>query len=165
LKKFIIGICAVVALTTVGATTYGAVNSLVGKKVQSEAPVIVNGTELGNAIIIDGVSYLPVRKVSESLGIDVTYENKKVIVIDETKKLTAKIKSLTARIDELYDNIETSKFVLERFGGIGENVTDDVAEIFDGQLADVEAGIKLYETQIAELEAERDAVIAELAAK
>jgi len=165
MKKLIIGICVVVALTTVGATTYGAVNSLVGKKVQSEAPVIVNGEELGNAIIIDGVSYLPVRKVSESLGVDVSYEDKKVIVIDEKKKLSAKIKSLTARIDELYENIETSKFVLERFGGIGENVTEDVAEVFDGQLSDVEAGIARYKTQIAELEAERDAVIAELATK
>jgi|SRR5690606_9993931 len=165
MKKLIIGICAVVALTTLGATSYGSVASLVGKKVQSEALVIVNGAELGNAIIIDGVSYLPVRKVSESLGVDVSYEDKKVIVIDEKKKLTAKIKSLTARIDELYENIETSKFVLERFGGIGENVTEDVAEVFDGQLADVEAGIETYKTQIAELETEREAVIAELAAK
>jgi len=165
MKKFIIGLCAVFVITTVGATAYGAVNSLVGKKVQSEAPVIVNGEEIGDAIIIDGVSYLPVRKVSETLGLDVSYENKKVVVIDETKKLTAKIGSLTARIDELYDNIETSKFVIERFGGIGENVTEDVAAIYAQQLATVEAEIETYKTQIAELEAERDAVIAELAAK
>jgi len=55
--------------------------SMIGKTVQNEYPVIVDGNQLGvNAIAIDGTSYLPIRALGEATERKVEFRDKKVIL-------------------------------------------------------------------------------------
>lgn len=69
---------AAVMLTT---SAYGAdIAALVGKKVQGETDIVVEGVPVEKAIIIDGKSYAPVRSVAELGGFNVEFKDKKVIL-------------------------------------------------------------------------------------
>ncbi|MFL1672440.1 hypothetical protein [Paenibacillus dendritiformis] len=69
----VIGVFGTVATTSIAAQ----LPSLVGKKVQAEYAINVDGEKLDTkAIVVDGVSHLPVRKVSEIYGGDISVKNK-----------------------------------------------------------------------------------------
>lgn len=54
--------------------------NMVGKVVQADADVVVNGKTLNTpAIIIDGVSYLPVRETAEFLGVKVDWDGRVIL--------------------------------------------------------------------------------------
>lgn len=58
----------------------GKGESMIGKKVQGVAPVLLNGKQLNKkAIIIDGVSYLPVRELAETLGLSVDWDGRVIL--------------------------------------------------------------------------------------
>lgn len=78
MKKYIIGAfvgaCLMFSLQV-------AADSWVGKEVQGTFPIYVNGKELDvPAVVIDGKSFLPVRKISESVNYDVNFDNTKKVV-------------------------------------------------------------------------------------
>lgn len=75
-KTLLIAVSAFIAGALVMTTGQAMADSLsrVGKKVGSEAKVLLNGKQLSNAIIVDSKSYLPVRDIAESIGADVAYE-------------------------------------------------------------------------------------------
>src|SRR5690606_38206818 len=58
--------------------------SKIGKKVDSEASIYLDEKQVSNAIIVDGTSYVPVREISELLGVEVEYkaakEEKKIML-------------------------------------------------------------------------------------
>lgn len=70
MKKFIAGIVVGVVIASV-VPAYGAVSSLIGKKVAGESVVKLNGKEIGTAVIIDNKSYLPVRNVANAMDMQV----------------------------------------------------------------------------------------------
>jgi hypothetical protein len=74
MKKFIIGVLFGVILST-SMSVYGEeVKSVVGQAIQGTFPVKVNGDILNNeAVVLDGTSYLPVREISEKLGMEVKF--------------------------------------------------------------------------------------------
>lgn len=79
MRKYLIGFIAGLLLAS-AFPAYGAVTSLIGKQVQAENSVIVNGVELDvKAVNIDGTTYTPNRALAEALGADIGFEDKKVI--------------------------------------------------------------------------------------
>lgn len=79
MKKFVSGLL-VGFLLALPAFAAAEQFSMVGKKVQVEYPVFIDGEQLPvNAIAIDGTSYAPLRVVGEAIGYDVSFKNKKVI--------------------------------------------------------------------------------------
>jgi Copper amine oxidase N-terminal domain. len=78
MRKYIIGALVGAALTF-SATSYGAEISKIGKKVQGEYIVVVDGATLSQkAVGVDGSTYAPLRSIGEELGYDVTFVNKQV---------------------------------------------------------------------------------------
>src|SRR5690606_5127456 len=71
MKKVIIS--SLVFLMIGAAAVYAESTSLIGRKVQSEAVVTLDGEQLGSVIIIDGVSYAPVRVIAEASGLKAGY--------------------------------------------------------------------------------------------
>lgn len=70
----------VVALTT--NTAYGAVQSLVGKKVTGEMTVIVNGTKLQDkGAVIEGRTNAPVRALVDALGAELILSGDTISII------------------------------------------------------------------------------------
>jgi hypothetical protein len=88
MKKFVL--ILVFALVLIGATVaYADDSSLIGQAVQGVFPVYVNGSELTTqAIVIDGVSYLPTRAVAEALGANVSFTGMEIDVATTTQVTT-----------------------------------------------------------------------------
>jgi hypothetical protein len=165
MKKYVIG-AVVGCLLSIGVTAYGEeVKSLVGRQIEGQFTVNLNGGNLENkAIVIDGTSYLPVREVSEKLNLNVEFDPEKGIAletkgqttppdrpdvifyppgdsqpVDQPKKtldeLNADIKFFTDRI-----KIEESGLTLAKKGNNTEAVTRIEKEISDlkSKIADLE---------------------------
>ncbi|MEK3868192.1 hypothetical protein MHH60_32545 [Paenibacillus sp. FSL H7-0716] len=81
MKKKII-IITTAALMLGGSIGFAATNSpLIGAKVQGLFMVQKSdGTKIGDAVIINGTAYAPVRSVSEATGATLTVEGKKIIM-------------------------------------------------------------------------------------
>ncbi len=73
MRKYIIG--GIVGLVLgLSATAYADdVQNLVGQKIQGQTAVFLDGERLDTAIIVDGKSYAPTRRVAEASGKNVTF--------------------------------------------------------------------------------------------
>ncbi len=80
MKKLAVCLVIILALVCAGAV-YADTSSIVGQAVQGVFPVVVNGQTLSTqAIVINGVSYLPTRAVSDALGATVSFQNGQIDV-------------------------------------------------------------------------------------
>lgn len=73
MRKYVIGIFIGFCLSfAVGA--HAEVSSFVGRVVEGMFPVTYNAAPLGDALVLDGTTYLPVRKLGEALGLTVSFD-------------------------------------------------------------------------------------------
>lgn len=80
MKKYLVGFVVGVILT-VGSTALADQVSKIGKKITDEYTVKLDGKELPvKAVAIDGTSYAPLRAVGETLGLEVGFENREVLL-------------------------------------------------------------------------------------
>lgn len=95
-----LGIVIGVALTISASAAADGLKSLVGKQIDGEFTVTLNGEELAvKAGTIEGTSYLPVRAVSEALNLEVGFNNDTGISL--TKKGADKVSTITPRANEV----------------------------------------------------------------
>ncbi|MBD2846444.1 hypothetical protein IDH44_14680 [Paenibacillus sp. IB182496] len=81
MKQFILGLVLGAILFTAFSVSAEEIKSLVGKKIQGEVRVEFQNQYLMNdGIVINGVSYLPIRELSEILNFSITYRNKTVTI-------------------------------------------------------------------------------------
>ncbi|WP_134904481.1 hypothetical protein [Paenibacillus polymyxa] len=86
MKKYVAGFLAG-ALFTIGATSFAdEIQSLVGKKIQGETAVSVNGKSIDKAIVVEGKSYAPVRSIGEAAGMKVQFGKEGIALSDEPTK-------------------------------------------------------------------------------
>lgn len=84
MKKQVAGFLAG-AIFTLSATAFADdIKSLVGKKVQAEYTVEVDGKVL-NTVVVEGKNYAPVRAIGEAAGYSIVVDGKKVILNSEVK--------------------------------------------------------------------------------
>lgn len=72
MRKTLVGI--IVLFLIVGVNVYADSLSWIGKKVEGETTVKIDGKEIG-AVIIDGKAFIPVRETAEVLGYKVNTDN------------------------------------------------------------------------------------------
>jgi hypothetical protein len=83
-------VLAIALVLIVGGVAYADSSSLVGQAVQGTFPVMVNGTQLAQqAIVINGVSYLPTRAVRQALGATVSFTGTEIDVATEGASQTS----------------------------------------------------------------------------
>ena len=89
MRKYLIGAIAGFLLSF-SFTVYGEeFASLVGREIQGEFPVKVDGELLKNkAIVVDGTSYLPVREFGEKLGYKVGFDPEDGVTLDKMETQT-----------------------------------------------------------------------------
>lgn len=81
MKKFVMGLIIGAVLSFTVSANAEEIKSLIGKQVEGQVAVIVDGQEISvPAAIIGGVSYAPVRAVGEAVGREVGWEEGKVIL-------------------------------------------------------------------------------------
>lgn len=137
----------VVALS--GSSAYAAVQSMIGKKVTAEMTVIVDGQELINkGAVIDGVTNVPVRAMSNSIGADISVEGKTIYIntkgegekqalLDEKEKLEKSIESTQKEYDNTKEKMEQSRIPgTDRYEG--EQTWVNALEILDAKIKEKE---------------------------
>lgn len=81
MKKFVMGLVLGVGLTVAVSAAAEEIQSLIGKQVEGQVAVVVDGVQINvPAAIIDGTSYAPVRAVGEAVGKEVDWKEGKVIL-------------------------------------------------------------------------------------
>ncbi|MEF3312321.1 hypothetical protein PV433_25890 [Paenibacillus sp. GYB004] len=96
MKKFLAGTVFGAVLAFTSSTYADDIAKLVGKQIDNEYAVTLNGKALGNkAPSIEGTAYLPVREVSEKLGLKVDFDAEKGITLN-----SAVAKNLTGDVPE-----------------------------------------------------------------
>jgi hypothetical protein len=136
-------------------------NAIIGKKVSGVMSVSIDGKELSKeAVIIDGVSYLPVRDAAEALGSEVAGVKDRHITIEskEAKGGASMPDGMTeetraAQIEGLTEGIAYAELRIKI-------LEDYMAEHPDSDNAHLVADAEVWKAKIAELEAK----IAELTA-
>ncbi|MEK8206773.1 hypothetical protein NST41_14365 [Paenibacillus sp. FSL L8-0696] len=84
MKKAVAGFLAGIVFM-IGAQAFGDSISKIGKKIQTEYSVTVDGKKLTvPAIAVDGTSYAPVRAIGEATGYDVTVSGKSISLDKES---------------------------------------------------------------------------------
>lgn len=137
MRKYLIGI-VVGMLISVGTTALADEISNVGKKIEVEVPVVLNGEELPvKAVAFEGTSYLPVRAVGESLGLEVDYKDGVIYlgggtvqnVAEEVKRILRieEIEKEIARYEEAIKNLE-NEIVMTREMYSGSEYFEKIAE-------------------------------------
>ncbi|WP_157261211.1 hypothetical protein [Paenibacillus wynnii] len=170
MKKYIVGFL-VGAIFTVSATAFADdIKSLVGKAIQGEAPVIVDGRQLDTAIIVDGKSYAPVRSIGEAAGYSVSVDGKKIILkseVKDTMKTTSENMNKPRNLEDANWAIDKAKSDIERYKeaiqlyelNVSASKTEEakannqqMLDSYKKQLAEAEQKLIDLEKQKAELE-------------
>lgn len=181
MKKIVAGFLAG-ALFTIGAGAFAdEIQSLVGKKIQGETAVLVNGKSIDKAIVVEGKSYAPVRSIGEAAGMKVQYGNEGIVLSDESTKeikpdpvTTEPItetkepkkinKETPLTLDQLNNAIKENQSQIEILNASIKNqqvlidsgkdieINKQLLESYENNKADREKNIEKFEKQKAELE-------------
>ncbi len=147
--------------------------SLIGRKISKEVKVIMLGQELEKkAILIDGVTYVPLRVVTEQLGLQAEFVNGKVVVrnkSDELNLIELKIKNKKEEISEANNKIKLTQEALVSQKALIEDLkikqaaeTDEAKkreiqwsiDFQQGGSPTLEERIPIYQQQLTQLESE-----------
>jgi hypothetical protein len=162
MKKFAMGI-VIGAVLAFSASTYAdEIAQLVGKQVDNEYPVVLNGLELNNkAPSIDGTSYAPVREISEKLGLNVKFENDTVIlskpevnnmaVTGSEPSKKEQINNITIRIDGITSTI----YNLRRSNDVAKSIIDTATKERKETIDNYKKKIDENNARIIELEQQK----------
>lgn len=179
MRKYAIGFIVGILVATAGVAAADSL-SLIGKKIQSEAAVTLDGKQIDTAIIVDGKSYAPVRSVAEATGLKVGYEkgNVNLKTINDNSEA---LKSAGIRLESLEIDLQTAIRLLSnteskiqsslegrekwqsRLDSLPPDASGDTRQYYEGLIADnVEGHVKL-EAELAERQARVTEIEAQIA--
>lgn len=145
MKKFVVGVI-VGALLAFSPQVYSAAVDMVGKKVDGELEVKLNGKSIGKAAVIEGKSLLPVRAIVDGMGLDVKVEKKEVIITsnDKSNEIADEVKK---QIDEIKAKEEIENLKKERTK-VNEELTADKAKV-ENSAANIAKAKEKYDDIVA----------------
>lgn len=166
MRKYIIGMLFGIALT-IGVGAHAEVSSLVGRVIEGVFPVTYNAAPIGEALVLDGTTYLPVRKLGEAMGLNVSFDADLGVsltksVTETTYDVPQEVKPVVTTpsntdpvkpvltIEQLDEKIRFAKSNVRSMQMSLENrpTTDPVYQTFKDRLA-------RYETELADLERQK----------
>ncbi|KKO51157.1 hypothetical protein [Paenibacillus sp. DMB20] len=171
------------AFIMMSAQAFGDGISFIGKKVDGQTTVTINGEEIGEAVIINGKSFAPVREITEGFGGKVEQASGKGIALkmddvsvsttdnpntDNTSTDNTKLKSeLEQKIDQQKKQIKSINEVIagleEQLVPLKEKADADKTtvgvdrtkyEIFKNVLQERKDSLPIEEKKLADLEAQ-----------
>lgn len=156
MKKFIMGLIVGLALS-LAVTAYAEdIKSLVGKQVDGQAAVVLDGEELSvQAVIIEGTSYAPIRAVGEAVGKEVDWKEGKVVMENKQTAVVApnpsgETTTKTFSKDVIESEIQNLEVILYdqklRFQD-----RPDLTEL-ESKITENEARLKVWKQRLAEIE-------------
>lgn len=187
-KIIVVGALSLTFLAS-SVVVYGATSSsLIGAKVQGIFSVKVNGAKISDAVAINGLTYVPLRSLTESIGGTVQVEGKTVSVVTAEQSVDVGLDErsiiLKGRVYGFETDISTRQknitYLNEEIASIElANSKIEVSPIYkdygivyrDTQLykdsaakiADLQAQVNVLNAEITDLQAKKAVVEAELA--
>lgn len=122
----------------VSLQAFGAGVNLIGKKIDGQADLKINGEVVGQTIIVQGKSYAPVREITDGVGGTVVY-NKSGGAVEMSVADIAQAEQEQLKIEEDKANLKQQ------------------IELKNKQIAELESEINKNEIEVAELKAIADA--------
>lgn len=181
MKKYIIGTIFGVLLAT-ATSAHAEVTSLINKVVEGMFPVTVEGTSIGEAVVIDNKTYLPVREFGEAVGYTVSFTESREVVLTKneepvstiptepvvtpqptvpTKTVAEQITDLKIKIAYEKESIEHNKIMMGSNEGAltmpnaPKESVQQAIDMYKVRITDSEKNITQYEAQIVSLEAQK----------
>lgn len=165
MRKYLIGFLAGILIAISGVAAADTV-SMIGKKIQSEAIVTLDGEEIGTALIVDGTSYPPLRTVAEAVGVGVGWEKGVVKLETQTESRSASywegqlevlnnfLNATNNEISRVEKKITTSNEIIEnwefKYNNIAEGTSDKMKESYSSTIADLKQSHKQLEDQLSD---------------
>ncbi|WP_226003165.1 copper amine oxidase N-terminal domain-containing protein [Paenibacillus sp. BJ-4] len=167
------GVLNGVIVATAGSAFADQIKSMIGQTVAGEYTVKVNGSSLSeNAIVIDGKAHVPLRAVTDSLGVNLKVDGK-TIQIDSSnnsssQQANAEVKTVSGKyqgwpiskleerkseLEKFVTDTESDKGNMVKFLEISskktESTSDKFAEIREKNIEETKKNIQEAETNIA----------------
>ena len=175
MRNFALGF-VVAALLFCAFPVYGAVSSLVGKEIDGEYSVVVNGVELQEkAIVVDGKSFTPNRAIGDAVGYDVSFQNEKIVFVkkvglgmDSTsgfvRDLTAEESAKLAELNKLRNDRPFILKKIEELRTITTNIKEKIIPEYQAVVNSTSSWLReSYQKLIEKREAEYNQYMQELA--
>ncbi|WP_342440023.1 hypothetical protein NSS79_15455 [Paenibacillus sp. FSL L8-0436] len=168
MKKAVAGFIAGIVFM-IGAQAFGDSISKIGKKIQTELSVTVDGKKLNApAIAVDGTSYAPVRAIGEATGYDVSVSGKSIALKKESANVTSTNETTqpAASAPVPTPNENTSQATINKLVALNGKIASKAADIgfTEAQLkddpnnADLKAKLEKYKAEYADLLAQKAAL-------
>lgn len=171
MKKYIIGgLVGFVLATAAGANAQGVTN-LIDQVVQGVFPVTVQGTSIGEAVVIDNKTYLPVREFGEAVGYTVTFTEAREVVMTKNTDSTTPTPTPSVPVtpqptpaktnSEIDSDIFVKNNIIKNIKMSIDSVNYDIKENpsrkdeFQKRIDDYNKQISDYEKQISDLEKQK----------
>ena len=163
MRKYVVGF-VVGALLIFGSQTIA--DSIVGKKIEGVTKVNLNGVDLSTpAIVVEGISYAPIRAISEALGLEVGYVDGVVTLksgedpVEQIKneikaeiQLEQEVSNLQNELSEKEEELLKLKDALKNIESLLEvEVNPDVIASAKRTKSRLEESIRQTETRINEI--------------
>jgi hypothetical protein len=88
MRKYIIGGLVGFILATAASANAEGVTKLIDQVVQGVFPVTVEGNSVGDAIVVNDKTYLPVREFGEAVGYKVTFTEDREVILTKNEDAT-----------------------------------------------------------------------------
>lgn len=97
------------ALFMFSAQTFGTSSNFVGLKITNTAEVNLDAKSIGEAIVVEGKSFIPLRSAADELDLKITRASRGVINLESANTLTPEELAQKAKEDEERVNNEIAK--------------------------------------------------------
>lgn len=123
MKKFVSGVIVGV-LIMVTPQVYGAASSMIGKKIDKELSVKMDGKQVGTAVVTNGKSYLPVRDLADEMGLKIEVSKQEITLSSTKNQSEVKESEKQVEIKQLKEEKEQITKKLEQYNGHVGHVTE-----------------------------------------
>lgn len=180
MKKYIIGTIFGFILATAASVNAEGVNRLIDQVVQGVFPVTVEGNPIGDAVVIDNKTYLPVREFGEAVGYTVSFTESREVVLTKNadttipvdpvvvpqptvspKTIAEQIVELNNKIEEVKSSIETGKMLIKvnedslKDPNIPKEEVQKIIGMYKDGVTENEKRIADYQAKITALQAQQ----------
>lgn len=169
MRKYVIGMLIGFCLS-LGVGAHAEVSNFVGRVIEGAFPVKYNNASIGEGLVVDGTTYLPVRRLGEAMGLnvsfdadlgvsltksvtDTTYDTTKEVQPVVTTQVTTEPVKPALTIEQLDMKINTRKADIWSVNAWISSHTANSAGY-----TDIKDRLTKYETELADLERQKSAL-------
>jgi len=143
MKRFVSGLL-IGFLLAIPTYAIAEQTSMIGKTIESEYPVIIDGKVLEvPAIVVDGRSFAPVRAIGEAVGLDVSFENQTITLTSSNPRESQEKQAKAGEV--MTESPQTTQEKPE-FGYTLENIDHAIAAQ-EGHIQSIRAAIQFNESR------------------